>query len=85
MALTKGADLAIGGDLLASIQDVPPPVVQEEAAVAEKREEVQEDVADLARKLREETATDVRSGPPAQDGTSTKKPASDNEEPEDFL
>jgi TolA-binding protein len=85
VALTKGAELVIGGDLLASIQDVPPPVVQEEAAVAETRQEVQEDVADLARKLREETATDVRSGPPAQDGTSTKKPASDNEEPEDFL
>jgi TolA-binding protein len=85
VALTKGAELVLGGDLLASIQDVPPPVVEDEPAVAAKRQEVQEDVTDLARKLREQTATDVRSGTPAQDGTSPKKPASDDEEPEDFL
>ncbi len=85
VALTKGADLVIGGDLLASIQDVPPPVVQDEPTVAAKREELHEDVNDLARKLREQTATDVRSSSPAQDGSSTKKPASDDEEPEDFL
>jgi hypothetical protein len=85
VALTKGAELAIGGDLLASIQDVPPPPVEDEPAVAAKREELQEDVTDLARKLREQTATDVRSGTPAQDGSSTKKPASDDQEPEDFL
>jgi tetratricopeptide (TPR) repeat protein len=85
VALTKGADLAIGGDLLASIQDVPPPPVEDEPAVAAKREELQEDVTDLARKLREQTATDVRSGTPAQGGSSTKKPASEDQEPEDFL
>jgi TolA-binding protein len=84
-ALTKGADLAIGGDLLVAIQDVPPPVVQDEPAVAAKREELQEDVTDLARKLREQTATDVRSGSPAPQGNTPKKAAADDEEPEDFL
>jgi TolA-binding protein len=85
VALKKGADLVLGGDLLASIQDIPAPVVQDEPAVAARTEALQEDVSDLARKLREQTATDVRSGPTTQDGTAPKKTSSKDEEPEDFL
>lgn len=86
VALTKGADLVLGGDLLVAIQDVPPPAVQDEPAQQAKSEALQEDLTDLTQKLRQQTATDVSSRPAAQDGKSTKKTAAaDDEEPEDFL
>jgi hypothetical protein len=85
VALTKGAELALGGDLLAAIQDVPPPVVQDEPAQQAKSEELREDLTDLTKKLREQTATDVRSGSPAQEGSKPKKASADDQEPEDFL
>ncbi|MDY7229814.1 tetratricopeptide repeat protein [Hyalangium rubrum] len=85
VALKKGADLALGGDLLAAIQDVPAPVVQDEAAQQAKTEAIQEDLTDLTRKLREQTATDVSSSPATQGGTGPKKASAEDEEPEDFL
>jgi TolA-binding protein len=85
VALTKGAELVLGGDLLAGIQDVPAPVVQDEPTVAAKTEALQEDVADLARKLREQTATDVRAAPTTPKDGAAPKSASKDEEPEDFL
>jgi hypothetical protein len=88
VALTKkGGDLAIGGDLLVAIQDVPPPPVQDDSTAQAKVEEVQEDITDLAKKLREQTATDVGAQPAAtaQDGKTPKKPGNDDQEPEDFL
>jgi TolA-binding protein len=88
VALKKGgADLAIGGDLLVAIQDVPPPAVQDDTTAQAKVEEVQEDITDLAKKLREQTATDVDAQPAttAQDGKAPKKAANDDQEPEDFL
>jgi tetratricopeptide (TPR) repeat protein len=85
VALKKGVDLVLGGDLLASIQDVPPPVVQEEATAQAKTEEIQEDLADLTKKLREQTETDLKRPATAQDGTAPKKTPSGDEEPEDFL
>lgn len=85
VALKKGADLVLGGDLLASIQDVPPPVVEDVATVQAKTETLQEDIADLTKKLREQTETDLkRPSTAAQSGTTPTK-ASDDEEPEDFL
>jgi hypothetical protein len=85
VALKEGAEVAIGGDLLAAIQDVPPPVVQDEATAQAKTEEIQEDLTDLTRKLREQTATDVARPATAQDGSAPKKSSNDDEEPEDFL
>ncbi len=87
VALKKGAELALGGDLLVAIQDVPPPVVQDEGTAQAKSEEIQEDLTDLTKKLREQTATDVNAHPAAaaQDGTKPKKASNDESEPEDFL
>lgn len=86
VALKKGSDLALGGDLLASIQDVPPPVVQDEATVQAKTEAIQEDITDLTEKLRKQTETDLkRPAAAAQGGTAPAKASNDNEEPEDFL
>lgn len=86
VALKQGAELALGGDLLASIQDVPAPVVQDEVTAQAKSEELQEDLTDLTRKLREQTETNVSAQPAtAQDGAAPKKASADDEEPEDFL
>jgi hypothetical protein len=87
VALKKGAALALGGDVLVTIQDVPPPVAQDEATAQAKSEEIQEDLTDLTQKLREQTATDVSARPAAtaQDGTKPQKASTDDEEPEDFL
>ncbi|WP_224246232.1 tetratricopeptide repeat protein [Hyalangium gracile] len=85
VALKKGADLALGGDLLAAIQDVPEPVVQDEPTAQAKAEEIQEDLTDLTKKLREQTATDVSRPATAQDGAAPKKASADDQEPEDFL
>ncbi|WP_257458128.1 tetratricopeptide repeat protein [Archangium lipolyticum] len=85
VALSKGRDLAIGGDLLAAIQDVPPPVVEAAQDDKSKTEEVVEDVSDLAKRLQQQTATQV-DGPaaPTKEGT-PRKSAVDDQEPEDFL
>jgi TolA-binding protein len=86
VALKKGADLVLGGDVLAVIQDVPPPVVEDVATVAAKTEAIQEDLADLTKKLREQTETDLKRPPTAsQNGTAPTKTSNDDEEPEDFL
>jgi TolA-binding protein len=86
VALTKGSELVLGGDLLAAIQDVPPPVVQDEATAQAKTEVVQEDLTDLTKKLREQTATDVTAHPAASpNGTPAKKTPGEDTEPEDFL
>ncbi len=86
VALTKGATLALGGDVLASIQDVPPPVVEDEPAQQAQSEALQEDLTDLTRKLREQTATDLSARPAAsQQGSGPKQTSSVDEEPEDFL
>jgi tetratricopeptide (TPR) repeat protein len=85
VALTKGRDLVIGGDVLAAIQDVPPPVVETAAAEQDKTQAITEDVSDLARRLQQQTATQV-DGPtaPGKEGT-PKKSTVDDQEPEDFL
>lgn len=85
VALSKGRDLAIGGDVLAAIQDVPPPVVEAAQDDKGKTEEVVEDVSDLAKRLQQQTATQV-DGPtaPTKEGT-PRKSAVDDQEPEDFL
>lgn len=85
VALSKGRDLAIGGDVLAAIQDVPPPVVETASAEEGKTQEVVEDVSDLAKRLQQQTATQV-DGPsaPTKEGT-PKKAGTDDQEPEDFL
>ncbi|HYH99843.1 tetratricopeptide repeat protein [Hyalangium sp.] len=85
VALKKGAELALGGDVLAGIQDIPEPVVQDEATAQAKTEEIQEDLTDLTKKLREQTETDLKRPVAAQDGTAPKKASNDDEEPEDFL
>jgi tetratricopeptide (TPR) repeat protein len=85
LALTKGKDLAIGLDVLAAIQDVPPPVVETATSDEGKTQEVVEDVTDLAKRLQQQTATQV-DGPsaPTKEGT-PKKAGTDEQEPEDFL
>ncbi|MGZ3459654.1 MAG: tetratricopeptide repeat protein, partial [Archangium sp.] len=85
VALNKGRDLAIGGGLLAAIQDVPPPVVETAAADQGKTQEAAEDVSDLAKRLQQQTATQV-DGPsaPTKEGT-PKRAGTDDQEPEDFL
>ncbi|SEU07092.1 tetratricopeptide repeat protein [Stigmatella erecta] len=86
VSLKKGAELALGGDVLVAIQDVPPPAVEDEPAQQARTEELREDLADLTKKLREQTATDVSARPAgAQDGSAPKNASADDEEPEDFL
>jgi hypothetical protein len=86
VALKKIAEKAIGGELLATIQDVPPPMV---AAVPEKQAQekaLQEDLSDLTTRLRQQTATDVNTPAPASSkGGEKKKTSADSDEPEDFL
>ncbi|MFL5356492.1 tetratricopeptide repeat protein [Archangium sp.] len=85
LALSKGKDLALGGDVLAAIQDVPPPVVETASSDQGKTQEVVEDVTDLAKRLQQQTATQV-DGPsaPTKEGT-PKKAGTNEQEPEDFL
>jgi tetratricopeptide (TPR) repeat protein len=82
VALSKGRELTLGGDLLATIQDVPPPVVQAATDDKNQTQELREDLSDLTQRLREQTATQV--GPAPKDGE-PRKPAVDDQEPEDFL
>ncbi|HEX8823344.1 MAG TPA: tetratricopeptide repeat protein [Archangium sp.] len=86
VTLSKGRDLVIGGDLLAAIQDVPPPVVEASSSDQDKVQEATEDVSDLAKRLQQQTATQV-DGPaaPTKEGTPKKKAGTDEQEPEDFL
>jgi hypothetical protein len=85
VALSKGTDLAIGGDLLTAIQDVPPPVVEAASSDQGKSQEVVEDVSDLAKRLQQQTATQVDApAAPTKEGT-PKKAGTDDQEPEDFL
>ncbi|MET0401170.1 MAG: tetratricopeptide repeat protein [Cystobacter sp.] len=86
VALTKGRDLAIGGDLLAAIQDIPPPPVEVAEGQKDTQKEAVEDVSDLAKRLQQQTATQV-DGPaaPTKEGTPKKKAGTDEQEPEDFL
>jgi hypothetical protein len=85
LALSKGKDLAIGGDVLAAIQDVPPPVVETASSDQGTAQEAAEDVTDLAKRLQQQTSTQV-DGPsaPTKEGT-PKKAGTDEQEPEDFL
>ena len=84
--LTKGLDLAIGGDMLAAIQDVPPPVVEANATEQNQKQEAVEDVSDLAKRLQQQTETQIN-GPaaPTKEGTPKTKAGTDEQEPEDFL
>jgi len=85
VALSKGRDLVIGGDLLTAIQDVPPPVVEASSSDEGKAQEVVEDVTDLAKRLQQQTATQVDApAAPSKEGT-PKKAGTDDQEPEDFL
>ncbi|WNG28472.1 tetratricopeptide repeat protein [Cystobacter fuscus] len=86
VALTKGRDLAIGGDMLAKIQDIPPPPVEVAEGEKDTKQEVVEDVSDLAKRLQQQTATQV-DGPaaPTKEGTPKTKAGTDDQEPEDFL
>lgn len=88
VALSRGRELAIGGGVLAAIQDVPPPVEQATATAQQGREEaLTEDLSALTRQLQQQTATQVdgSSNTPAKDGQAPRKPAVDDQEPEDFL
>ncbi|WP_241759212.1 tetratricopeptide repeat protein [Pyxidicoccus parkwayensis] len=83
----KGKAQIIGGDLLASIQDVPPPAPK---AVAEDQKakvaELNEDLTDLTQQLRSQTETQVDAKPAAaKDGAAPAKQGGTDEEPEDFL
>lgn len=85
VALSKGVNLAIGGDVLTAIQDVPPPPV---ATVPEKQAQekaLQEDLTDLTQRLRQQTATDVNAPAPTSTKDGAEKKTYDSDEPEDFL
>ncbi len=86
VVLSKGVQQALGGGLLTSIQDVPPPVVQTASAEQGKTEELHEDLSDLTRRLQQQTETQV-DGPQASPGNSSggDKSVIDDQEPEDFL
>ncbi|MCP3103857.1 tetratricopeptide repeat protein [Myxococcus sp. K15C18031901] len=84
----KGREQLIGGDVLAGIQDVPPPAPK---AVAEAQKDqkttLQEDLTDLTAQLRSQTETQVDAKPTASspDGSKPAKQGGGDEEPEDFL
>jgi len=85
----KGRDQLIGGDVLAAIQDVPPPAPQAVAeATKDQKTTLQEDLADLTQQLRSQTETQVDARSTAATGPDGSKPAKQggsDEEPEDFL
>ncbi|MCP3143673.1 tetratricopeptide repeat protein [Pyxidicoccus xibeiensis] len=83
----KGKEQIIGGDLLAAIQDVPPPAPKATGeAQKAKSEALKEDLTDLTAQLRSQTETQVDTKPAAsKDGTAPAKQAGADEEPEDFL
>jgi len=83
----KGREQLIGGDLLASIQDVPPPAPKA-AAESQKAKSaaLNEDLTDLTQQLRSQTETQVDTKPAvSKDGTTPAKQGGADEEPEDFL
>jgi cellulose synthase operon protein C len=86
IALSKSAQMILGGDLLTSIQDVPPPVVQTASSNQTKTEEMREDLSDLTRRLQQKTETQVNGPQPApgKKGAADKS-VIDDQEPEDFL
>ena len=86
VALARGKDPALGGDVLAAIQEVPPPVAQ--AATTEQSqtaENLKEDLGDLTRQLREQTATQVDKPQATPDKANPKGKPVEDQEPEDFL
>ncbi|QSQ14495.1 tetratricopeptide repeat protein [Myxococcus landrumensis] len=84
----KSREHIIGGDVLAAIQDVPPPAPKA-VAEAQKNQKatLQEDLTDLTAQLRSQTETqvDTKSTSSTSDGTKPAKTAGADEEPEDFL
>ncbi|WP_342374864.1 tetratricopeptide repeat protein [Myxococcus stipitatus] len=84
----KSREHIIGGDVLAAIQDVPPPAPKA-VAEAQKNQKatLQEDLTDLTAQLRSQTETqvDAKSTSSTSDGTKPAKAAGADEEPEDFL
>ena len=72
--------------MLAKIQDIPPPPVEVAEGEKDTKQEVVEDVSDLAKRLQQQTATQV-DGPaaPTKEGTPKTKAGTDDQEPEDFL
>jgi hypothetical protein len=81
----KSRELIIGGDVLAAVQEVPPPAAQATTEKKAKSEELREDLSELTNQLRQQTESQVgKPVPVPQDGSVPKKPA-DDQEPEDFL
>lgn len=82
----KGRVQLIGGDLLATIQDVPPPALKAADAQQARAETLQEDLTDLTAQLRSQTETQVDARPAATtNGATPAKQGGNDEEPEDFL
>ncbi|MCY1002430.1 tetratricopeptide repeat protein [Myxococcus sp. MISCRS1] len=83
----KSRSQLIGGDVLAGIQDVPPPAPTAVAEAQKKKETLQEDLTDLTAQLRSQTETqvDTKSTASTPDGTKPAKSGGADEEPEDFL
>ncbi|MCE9668253.1 tetratricopeptide repeat protein [Myxococcus stipitatus] len=85
----KGREQLIGGDVLAAIQDVPPPAPKAVAeATKDQKTTLQEDLTDLTQQLRSQTETQVDAKSTAATGPDGSKPAKQggsDEEPEDFL
>ncbi|NTX01445.1 tetratricopeptide repeat protein [Myxococcus sp. CA040A] len=83
----KSRQQIIGGDVLAGIQDVPPPAPKAVAEQKNQKEALQEDLTDLTAQLRSQTETqvDTKATASTPDGTKPAKAAGADEEPEDFL
>jgi tetratricopeptide (TPR) repeat protein len=84
VAMVKGSDRILGGDVLTAIQDVPPPVAEVVPQKEAEAQALQEDLTDLTQRLRQQTETDVNAPAPASK-KDAKKPSADSDEPEDFL
>jgi hypothetical protein len=85
VALTKGRERTLGGDVLAAIQDIPPPVAEVVPQKQAEAQALQEDLSDLTQRLRQQTETDVNAPAPASSTKDPKKTRADSDEPEDFL
>ncbi|RKH48608.1 hypothetical protein D7X55_27785 [Corallococcus sp. AB049A] len=80
----KNKELVLGGDLLAAVQDIPPPVTKVEPEKQAKSEALNEDLSALTNALRQQTESEVAK-PAAASKDGAPKKTVDDQEPEDFL
>ncbi|RYZ41052.1 MAG: hypothetical protein EOO72_08170, partial [Myxococcaceae bacterium] len=80
----KHKEFVLAGDMLAAVQDIPPPTAKPEPEKLAKSEALNEDLSTLTNQLRQQTESEIAKPAASKDGSAPKKTV-DDQEPEDFL